>query len=429
MKILVLTNLYPPDVIGGYELACAQATEALRARGHEVRVLTSAPRGPVPVEAGVERSLRLVDVWNRAWMGRLAPVTQKLLDAESRLVQAFNVRALAQAVAEFRPEVAYVCNLVGLGGLGMIAALEHLAVPWAWQLGDNVPNYVCSVWGRVVPALAEQFGRQARGRFIAVSSRLAQEIESGGVPLAGEVAIIPNWVVGDPPPPRDPATYRPEGALRVVTAGRLTPYKGLDRLIEAVAQLRNAGQANVRLDLYGAVADVGEDHYPRLLRDLGVADLVAFRGAVSHADLLDRYRDYDVFAFPTWDREPFGLGPLEAAAHGGCLPMIAENCGLAEWLVHGVHCLKAPTTAAALADSLAGLADGRVPIAPIARRAAAVAWRDFRVDAVAAQIEGVLARAAGDPRRPPGDADELYRLAILAEKLMQVMVTEAQAAA
>jgi hypothetical protein len=43
VKILVVSNLFPPDVLGGYEILCAQVCRALRARGHEVRVLTSAP--------------------------------------------------------------------------------------------------------------------------------------------------------------------------------------------------------------------------------------------------------------------------------------------------------------------------------------------------------------------------------------------------
>ena len=34
MRIVVLSNLYPPDVLGGYEIACAQAVDALRQRGH-----------------------------------------------------------------------------------------------------------------------------------------------------------------------------------------------------------------------------------------------------------------------------------------------------------------------------------------------------------------------------------------------------------
>ena len=47
MKILVLSNLYPPDFHGGYELGCEQAVNALPARGHEVRVVTDRA-GPSP---------------------------------------------------------------------------------------------------------------------------------------------------------------------------------------------------------------------------------------------------------------------------------------------------------------------------------------------------------------------------------------------
>jgi hypothetical protein len=50
MRILVLTNFYPPHYVGGYELGCRDVVEGLRARGHQVAVLTSTykvykPRG------------------------------------------------------------------------------------------------------------------------------------------------------------------------------------------------------------------------------------------------------------------------------------------------------------------------------------------------------------------------------------------------
>src|SRR6266542_1423162 len=41
MRILVESNVYPPHYIGGYELGCYDVVAGLRARGHEVRVLTS----------------------------------------------------------------------------------------------------------------------------------------------------------------------------------------------------------------------------------------------------------------------------------------------------------------------------------------------------------------------------------------------------
>ena len=41
MRVLVISNLFPPDVIGGYELLCQDLADGLHERGHEVRVLTS----------------------------------------------------------------------------------------------------------------------------------------------------------------------------------------------------------------------------------------------------------------------------------------------------------------------------------------------------------------------------------------------------
>lgn len=41
MRIVVLTNLYPPYYVGGYEIRCQDVVEQLRARGHHVVVLTS----------------------------------------------------------------------------------------------------------------------------------------------------------------------------------------------------------------------------------------------------------------------------------------------------------------------------------------------------------------------------------------------------
>ena len=41
MKILIVTNLYPPHYLGGYEVYCTQVAEALQRAGYQVRVLTS----------------------------------------------------------------------------------------------------------------------------------------------------------------------------------------------------------------------------------------------------------------------------------------------------------------------------------------------------------------------------------------------------
>ena len=61
--------------------------------------------------------------------------------------------------------------------------------------------------------------------------------------------------------------------------------------------------------------------------------------------------------------------------------MISRRCGVGEWLVHGVHCVKSARTAAAFAAVFAAIMDGAIELGPIARRGATAVWRDFHEDA------------------------------------------------
>jgi len=425
VKILVLSNLYPPDVIGGYELGCKQVVDALRARGHDARVLTIAPRTPVPPEPHVLRDLRVSEVWNsnRYVMERNHRVTTRLMDAEATGVNAFNVHALTRAIDDFKPDIAYVWMIVGIGGLGMMATIQHLKLPWLWHLMDDVPVSLCRSGGRVVEPLLREVDRQLDGRYLACSRQLVDEIEAHGVRLRPDVEVLSNWVVGEQPAARV-ATYRPGQTLRVIAAGQIAQHKGIDVLIEATAKVRLRGFENIQVDIYGNVED---QYFPTLVRRLGLESLVTFKGSRPQAELARLYPTYDVFAFPTWHREPNAFAPLEASWRG-CVPLMSQLSGNAEWMVHGVHCLKADRTPDAFADGLCSILGGSVDLAPIARRGASVIGRDFHLDAQVPKIERALASAAARPRVGGGTASEAYRMALLAEKLTKVLIQEAACA-
>ncbi|MFO0952830.1 MAG: glycosyltransferase family 4 protein [Isosphaeraceae bacterium] len=423
MRVLVLSNFYPPDVMGGYEVACAQATDGLLARGHDVRVLSATPRQPVVGDPPhVRRRFVLAEEWNENVMGDLA-ITHLLTHAASRFVSAHNIHVLSAELAEFDPEVVYLHNLVGLGGLGLVACLGHLGVPWVWQLGDAVPVRLCaSRTSGVIRPLAAEMSRWMRGHVIAVSDHVRREVEAFGVPILGPVERVPYWIVGRRPRPR--RNFYQGGTLRVVSAGQINSDKGVDILIEAAALLHASGAGPFEVDVYGKVLD---PYYPARVRALGLDGVVKFRGPRPNAELLELYEDYDLLVFPTQPREPFGLVALEAAARG-CVPLMTRDCGVAEWLVHGVHCLKAERSAPAFARAMREVIEGRVSLGPIGRRASAAAWDDFHLDAVLPRIERVLhaaaASAEGRPSPDPRLAAEVVRLGRLAETLTRRLVEE-----
>jgi glycogen synthase len=422
VRILVISNLYPPDALGGYEMGCRQVVGSLQARGHDVRVLTTAPRTPVASPPHVRRALRLTDLWVNYHVSRSAVVTQRLEEAESHRISAFNVHALLAQLEDFEPDVVYVWMLTGVGGLGLMATLHHLRVPWVWHLMDDVPATLCQLGNRVVPALAREVERQLRGHCLACSQQLVDEIERRGVRLQGDVEVLPNWVAGPVPPVRT-SFYRGDRPLRIVASAAHIDRgydKGMDLLIKAAARLRERGREDFTLDIFGQVND---SYYGDLIKTNRLGDLVALRGSLSQADLIAAYQDYDVFAFPARLREPCAFAPLEAAP-SGCVTVMSTISGNSEWLVHGVHCLKVPRTTEGFAHMFGEILDGRVDLEPIGRRGAVAVRRDFHLDRLLPRIERVLARAARQPRDGGGTPDEAYRLALLAEKLTSVLVQE-----
>lgn len=429
MKILVISNLYPPDFIGGYEILCGQAVEGLRQRGHDVVVLTAPPRRPVDDPPYVHRNLYLSRVYDFDWLGKVHPMSLIHSEVESNYVSAFNVHVLCKWIHGYQPDVVFPHNLLGLGGLSLIACLKHLSVPWVWNLGDAVPLQLCSqrklglpdsesFWGKPIPQLVAEYNRQIRGNYLLCSTRLAHEIEAGGLRMNGTVKVLPNWYTAERAAER--TRFFKGGKLHMVCAGALGTHKGTDIVIDAAARLRKLGYDDFVIDSYGKV---DSPTWQVTIDSLGLRDHVVLKGPRPHAQLMELFRRYDLFLFPTWSREPFGLVPIESASQG-CLPIISRCCGVSEWLVDGVHCLKADRTADAFAEVLVKVLNRSIDIEKLARRACNVVWRDFHRDALMPQVEEVLEDAAAQPRTGAGSAAEAYQLALIAERTALVLAHE-----
>jgi glycosyltransferase involved in cell wall biosynthesis len=370
----------------------------------------------------VRRDLSLADLWDFYSEQRSTPLTLRLRELEAFQVSAFNVHALLTTIERFKPEVVYVWMLVGIGGLGLVACLQHLGIPWVWHLMDEVPTKLCSLFYRAQPELARELSREFDGSVLACSQQLIDEIDRAGISLNNRVQLLPNWVVGRRPPAR--AARDRTAPLRIVASAALLDRnydKGIDLLIEAAALLVERGYDGFSLDIYGHVND---GSFGELIRQRGVYDRVSLIGAIEQASLQRAYSRYDLFAFPGRPTEPFGFAPLEAMAEG-CVALIHHRAGVGEWLVHGVHCLKVARNAESFSRAIQVVLDGAVDLKPIARRSTDLVWRDFHLDSLLPTVERALRAASVRPRRAGGTAADAYRLAILAEKVSIVLMHEA----
>jgi glycosyltransferase involved in cell wall biosynthesis len=421
VKVLVISNLFPPDIVGGYELGCSQAVEAIRASGIDVRVLTSAPRVPVPNKSHIHRSLQLSDNWSPTLNSSRTPLLRELHIMRSYHINALNNHVLQQQLESFQPDVVYLWSLEGIGGLGLLGCLHYLRIPWVWHLMDAVPALVCSDAHGPIPGLIRAYNAQIRGSYLSCSQTVLDEIASCGVLLADDVELVPNWVHGPQSPVR--SEYRTDGSLRIMHAAAQVSIgcdKGTDLIVRAAALLRDQGHSRFQIDIYGNAPD------------RSIADLIVRHNLHKHVQLMGwreqrelkaLHPTYDLFAFPTRTREPFAFAPLEASA-AGCVPLISEVCGNSEWFVHGIHLLKTPRTPDAIASELAAVLNGKVNLKAIGRRGAAVVRRDFHLDAIAPTIIRTLQRAATRSRAGAGHPSDAYRLAMMAERMTQVSIYE-----
>lgn len=116
----------------------------------------------------------------------------------------------------------------------------------------------------------------------------------------------------------------------ILQLGRMVPRKGIDTVIQALAQLRKSS-TDVQLVIVGGEYDKPHLHadpeYRRLMEmatELGVADVVSFEGRKNREQLKYFYAAADVFVSTPW-YEPFGITPLEAMACG--TPVIGAKVG------------------------------------------------------------------------------------------------------
>ena len=148
-----------------------------------------------------------------------------------------------------------------------------------------------------------------------------------------KAVIIPNGVEKLSSLPK--REWLPEGQLRLIFMGRLSPKKGVENLLKAMKLLEV--DQTVLLRIYGAGDDQYEQSLVELAKDLGLlGKSVNFAGHVDGKDKEDAFLNADICVVPSYT-ENFCMVIAEAMGHG--VPVIASygtpwaevekrNCGM-----------------------------------------------------------------------------------------------------
>jgi len=363
-RILVLTNMYPPHHLGGYELSCRDVMDRLAARGHHVAVLTTTLRLPDVEDPPGERARGIARDLAFYWRDH---VLQNPSIRRRVAIERHNQRALRETIDAVKPEVVSAWNM-GAMSLGLLATVLQRDLPLVLNVCDEWPVYGPTVdpWTRMllsrpqlVRSVARAIGLPAappdlgeRATFLFVSDMIRHRVEERSAWRPKVLSVVYSGIDRTDFPASNASMDRPEWGWRVLCAGRIDERKGTHLAIEALAGL----PAEATLEIIGR----GDDAYLTRLRsiaeDKGLGNRVRFDSA-PRAELRTRYTAADVALFiPTWE-EPFGLVPVEAMACG--TPVVATGAGgSSEFLRDGVNCLLVPRgDAAAAAAAVRRLAE------------------------------------------------------------------------
>ncbi len=140
---------------------------------------------------------------------------------------------------------------------------------------------------------------------------------------------------------------RPENSL-IVTNSADTPLKGLNFLLEAVAEIRK--KQPIHLTVIGQPKKDGI--IENLVAKLGVGDIVHFTGRIDNEEFADYYAKSTIAVVPSL-YEGFGIPAAEAMACG--VPLISTSGGALPEVVGEAGIIVPPADSKALADAITRL--------------------------------------------------------------------------
>ena len=342
MRILVVSDLFPPVGFGGYEAETAALVRGLRER-HEVLVITS-DRGDAPPEPGVRRELPYV-----------GPQRREALLAPSRAARA--VAVMRTALDDFRPELVYVANAVAIPqaapltaaatGVPIVYRMSELFMASSLYTGDRYLRTLLpgerglrGAWAAAMRLHNRRLGLDPSRRHRAAVSWGSNALRDH-VTLPSPIDAVIERTIN--PATRHEEAFKtieraPSATPSVLYLGRMTTAKGIEVAYRALAVLRRDHALDARLVQVGTAKPEMNAALAKLAAELGIADAIDDRGQLETVPLSAVLAEVGAIVLPTVEWEVFPLVLIEAGL--ARVPIVAARIGgVPEAVSDGEHAL------------------------------------------------------------------------------------------
>lgn len=330
LRIVMLSNLCPPDFDGGFEMRAFQLAGSLRERGHDVQFVTSEYRptfkGTREDPPWVHRILRYVE------KGESGP--EKILRFLAALPESTKNAERFRTFLEGKQfDLGYLFGLHRMG-LATHVPLVDKKVPVLWHAGDPFMVRQLKIWPKKAPPYnwllntlykdARQMELRGDYRHIAfVSARLRDYYFDAGLKPEGAY-IIPRGVdfeIGkdvDRPRSNPPLFFQ---------ACRLHEQKGPHISIAAAAVLAKANpNLPWRLEIAGAPEHPNyREKLLQMIQSEGLQDRVALIGQLPRKEVIEKMRSATALIHASIFEDPFANTIVETLGAG--TPLLGSDIG------------------------------------------------------------------------------------------------------
>ncbi len=329
MKILTLSDYYPPNTHGGADIAAERLSAEIARRGHSVCVLTTVEHQADAVSSTVR------GVHVRRIVSRYPRRLRNYMAAYNPLV----VGKVAKKIAEFKPDIIHAHNIHTHLSFQALMEAKKASVPVVLTAHDHQlfcsGKFDCMDPQKAVPVSASQCARCQRSRFFPLRNHLIHRAVrlSGARVLAVSNALRDDLIANGFDPDAldvlhngiDPSSmevseehvksfarhHALDGKKVILFGGRVSNAKGIDQAVAALGKLPR------ELNFVFLVLGSSEDYISYILQlghRLSVEDRTAFLPWLSGEELKAAYALADVCLTPSIYREPFNLINIEAMA-------------------------------------------------------------------------------------------------------------------
>jgi glycosyltransferase involved in cell wall biosynthesis len=360
MKILVISNIYEPQIIGGYEVIAEQAANCLANQGHVVTVLTSLNKSKPfeELKSNNHEILRVLEIplgyYSRAFENSYySNIVAKLWNEN-------NAIRMMQIIRDRSPDLIYIFNPDGLGIYSVLLPAVWSGVPVIWELADSIP-----VNGQIAEPNLNEYFIEVLNSFEnfnvrVCSENLASELEKSDIAF-NSTFIRKLWIEPNLEFKRE-NFWNPNTSkfLNVCVAGQLAPHKGVDLVIDSLLSLPQEMKNRINLTLIGGDTPFVQG-YMRSFQRENLASNIRHTGLLARKEIFREFSKQDLLIFPTWAREPFGLTPLEAGTQG-CISLVTAGIGVTEYLPDSQSLIQIHPSRSEIAAKVASIFLGKTDV-------------------------------------------------------------------